>query len=198
MLECLFRDFPTRSIATNTLRLTGCGRGSVSSLVWMFAVFLSMSHDLQALLLPEFSAASYAPMTRLVTRLTTGDFNRDGHLDLVALSQGTNLISMLLGLGGAAFDPPMSYQTLVRPNGIAVGDFNKDEKLDIALSGTGLVVMLGDGQGGFSTSIIVRTNSISSLAAADFNNELLFTRRLEINPLSARHAGGSSIRGPLE
>lgn len=158
-------------MATTSLMWTGWSRVPVSGFVRVFAVWLAMLLNSHALPFPQFSPASNAPTTVSVTRLTTGDLNRDGHADIVALNQGTNLITVLLGVGGGTFNSPMTYQTLKQFSRIEIGDFNNDQKLDIALAGAGLGLALGDGQGAFSTNMLVHTNTISSLTVADFNTD---------------------------
>ncbi len=70
-----------------------------------------------------------------------GDFNGDGKLDLAVASFAQNRVSIALGLAGGGFIPPgpNSFSTVVggnpNPNPIflAVGDFNRDGKPDLAV-----------------------------------------------------------------
>jgi len=67
--------------------------------------------------------------------VAVGDFNGDGKLDLVvahAGSNATNNVSILLGNGDGTFQPAVNYGTGSNPS-VAVGDFNGDGRLDIAV-----------------------------------------------------------------
>jgi hypothetical protein len=64
-----------------------------------------------------------------------GDFNGDRHADLVVVDQNSNTVSVLLGNGDGTFQPKTDYATGATPWGIAVRDFNSDDKLDIAVAG---------------------------------------------------------------
>jgi hypothetical protein len=110
-----------------------------------------------------------------------GDFNSDGELDLaVALNKvngtatGTE-ISVLLGNGNGTFQPAVSYSTGTAPSSVAVGDFNHDGKLDLAVSNSGsadVSVLLGNGDGTFQAALNFATASgPSSVAVGDFNHD---------------------------
>src|SRR5207253_2482849 len=43
--------------------------------------------------------------------VASGDFNKDGHLDLVTANYGSGSVSVLLGNGGGGFAPAVSYAT---------------------------------------------------------------------------------------
>ncbi|MDZ7649147.1 MAG: VCBS repeat-containing protein [Cytophagales bacterium] len=62
------------------------------------------------------------------TDITVGDFNEDGNLDVVTCSESNDNFSLLLGDGtGNLAAPVIAAGDL--PEGIAVGDMNKDERL---------------------------------------------------------------------
>ena len=63
-----------------------------------------------------------------------GDFNGDGHLDLVVGGQQGNTISVLLGDGQGGYQAARSYPTGAAPRAVVVADFDGDGDLDIANS----------------------------------------------------------------
>lgn len=74
--------------------------------------------------------------------LLQGDFNNDGHLDLL---HGTRL---LLGTGTGSFGAPIVAGIPAGGSVGLTGDFNNDNKLDVVSAGTpGLTISLGDGTG---------------------------------------------------
>ncbi|MBZ5704866.1 MAG: choice-of-anchor D domain-containing protein [Acidobacteriia bacterium] len=68
----------------------------------------------------------------------TGDFNGDGKLDLAALcvttESGTGFVSLLLGNGDGSFQTHVDFATGIYPDGMDLGDFNNDGRLDLAVA----------------------------------------------------------------
>ena len=103
----------------------------------------------------------------------SGDFNRDGKLDLVTAN--TNNFSLLLGTGNGGFAPAVNFGTGFPPQTAVTGDFNGDGKLDLIaaqINAGSLAVFLGDGAGGFAapSSMLVNAEPFA-LAAGDFNGD---------------------------
>jgi hypothetical protein len=111
--------------------------------------------------------------------LQTADFNGDGKLDLaisIAAPAGqADVIDIRLGKGDGTFGPPHPF-SLPRNafEGIpAIGDFNQDGKLDMALPSFGTVfVALGNGDGTFTLGASYSNSLVQfSAAAADINGD---------------------------
>jgi VCBS repeat protein/S-layer family protein len=89
----------------------------------------------------------------LPARVRVGDFNEDGHPDMVFSNVNSNNVSLFLGNGMGGFSPPTNFPAGARPLGIRVGDFNEDGNLDIVVSNnvnpSTVSVLLGNGMGGF-------------------------------------------------
>jgi hypothetical protein len=107
-----------------------------------------------------------------------GDFNGDGVLDLALSNFGNNTVGILQGVGDGTFKPLSTTVALAsgaNPAGLAVGDFNGDGQLDLAVaeSGTGSVsILLGKGNGTFSAGQPVKSGgSPNAIAVGDFNGD---------------------------
>ncbi|NUQ61445.1 MAG: VCBS repeat-containing protein [Pirellulales bacterium] len=137
-------------------------------------------------------AASYRSGGNDPTDVATGDFNRDGRLDLAVVDRDKNLVGILLGSGSGAFSAPTTFAAGgVRPNSLIAGDFSGDGILDLAtvnLSTNDVSVLLGNGSGGFAaaTTYACGGSTPISLAAADFNGD----GRLDI---AIAHSGGVGV-----
>jgi hypothetical protein len=94
--------------------------------------------------------------------LALADFNGDGNLDAVVANECTTTVGgcngtvgVLLGRGDGSFQSPVNYSGGSNPSSVAVGDFNGDGKIDVAVvnrgigvtNGDGLKVLLGNGDG---------------------------------------------------
>ena len=115
-------------------------------------------------------------------QLVTGDFNGDGVTDLAAVvipnsasAQGT--VAILLGKADGTFGNPAYFPVGSYPSPLAVGDFNGDHKLDLAVGNTtgnagSVSNLLGKGDGTFSApaNISVGT-SPGSIVATDLNGD---------------------------
>ena len=129
--------------------------------------------------LPNFPATGQQPHA-----ISMGDFNGDGIEDLAIANSGAvttvatgPTVTILLGNGDGNFSSvPTSSATGASPEAIAVGDFNQDGVLDLAVANFGdnnLSILLGNGDGTFTASPSSPAVGIGpvSLAAADFNGD---------------------------
>ena len=112
------------------------------------------------------------------TPLAIGDFNGDGKPDLVVGNFGAgsgNTVSVLLGNGDGTFQAQVTYAVGNGPRPLAVGDFNGDGKLDLAVGNNTdntVSILLGNGNGTFQSQVTYATgNSPYSLAVGDFNGD---------------------------
>jgi len=112
------------------------------------------------------------------TSVATGDFNKDGRMDLVVGNNlGTPTVSVLVGNADGTFSTAVNYPVNSNPIGVAVGDFNKDGKLDIVAisgfgSGSGISLLLGNGDGTFQPFTFFSVSSEpTSIAVGDVNGD---------------------------
>ena len=118
--------------------------------------------------------------------IATADLNGDGNLDLVVFGKVPLTedwgYSVLLGNGDGSFQSPVFYPQNVATGSnfysIVIADFNNDGKPDIAASLGGgasdnqsLVVLLGNGNGTFSSPTYFFDGGASSIESADFNGD---------------------------
>lgn len=130
----------------------------------------------------------YPLATLRISALTTGDFNGDGNLDVVAISYcqdcsglAAKQVSVLLGNGDGTLRAPVQYAVGSGANSVVSGDFNGDGKRDLAVtfsgdtsSPGGVSVLLGNGDGTFQAPINYSLGAFvfpSSIVAADFDSD---------------------------
>ena len=119
--------------------------------------------------------------------LAAGDFNRDGHQDLVVtINDGQVSLSLLTGNGNGTFNPPVNVPNTTGLDSPAVvaTDLDHDGSLDVVIghaigcytapciTGRSISILRGNGDGTFQPSreITVGTG-ISRIAVGDFNRD---------------------------
>ena len=121
----------------------------------------------------NFSAGGSNPVS-----IAVGDFNGDGKQDLAVtldVDPGAGM-TVLLGNGDGSFQSPIYVVQAAYNHYVAVGDFNGDGKLDLAISTlrntTGVSVFLGNGNGTFQPYTVYATQSlVNSIALGDLNGD---------------------------
>jgi len=111
--------------------------------------------------------------------MAVGDINHDGILDIVATDYSSDQIYILLGNGTGGFRTTSVSTTGslgAPPQTVALGDFNHDGSLDIAVyQYYSVAIYTGNGDGTFNGPVLGGIPSMVSvapmLASADFNND---------------------------
>lgn len=124
-----------------------------------------------------FNAPVTVPVSTVASSIATGDFNQDGHPDLVTSNAGLgdHTTSVLLGVGNGSFQTPVIYNTGGAPGAVSVADLNGDNMPDI--------VMLDPAANEFATldGGIESTATLSNIAIIGTG----------IHPVSATYAPGT-------
>ena len=110
--------------------------------------------------------------------ITTDDLNNDNQLDIVVANHGTGTIGIFFGHGNGSFLSQTIYSigSNSKPQFVAVGDLNNDNKLDvIVVDSQNDQVHVFPGSGNESFPVIATYDTLSGsgpfcIAVADFNN----------------------------
>ncbi len=128
-------------------------------------IALNPNHDTVSILLgsgPSIfdQAVEYATGSH-PQALVVADFDQDGKLDLAITngspnSQNGGSVSILLGNGDGTFQSKTDYSVGSNPYGIAIGDFDRDGNVDLAVVNTSsntVSILLSNGDGTFQTKV---------------------------------------------
>jgi len=104
------------------------------------------------------------------------DLNGDGNLDLAVTNENNDTLAVLLVNGDGTFgSASVTSITAVSPVYIAPGDFNGDGKPDLAIANyyasDPITVLLGNGDGTFTSTTSPGGSYAASIASADFNGD---------------------------
>ena len=110
-----------------------------------------------------------------------GDFNGDGREDLIyqvpSATPPSGTTKILLSSGDGTYDAAKTLPFQALQGTTAVGDFNHDGKLDLAVGGSSVTVYLGNGDGTFQAGKTVSGSApgsgsqIEFLLATDLNHD---------------------------
>ena len=108
-----------------------------------------------------------------------GDLNNDSYLDIVVAHQDADSVGVFQGYGNGSFAPQTVYflKKGSHPYSVALGDFNHDDQLDIAVTNYNLDnvdIFFGFGNGSFSNSTAYSTGFGCNpfyVIADDFNHD---------------------------
>ncbi len=109
--------------------------------------------------------------------IALADFDLDSNLDMVVSSTSANNVRVFLGNGTGSFSSSASYSTGYSsyPRAIALGDFNKDNELDMVVadySAGNIAILLGSNGGNFSAATFCSVGANPyGVAVGDVNND---------------------------
>ena len=111
--------------------------------------------------------------------VVTGDLNNDHHLDLVVAYSGVDSIGIFFGYGSTSFADPITYSTGLasHPLALALGHFNNDTYLDIAVANFGthsIAILLAQANGTFPSSptlVLLGPSRPVTVAVGHFNDD---------------------------
>ena len=112
--------------------------------------------------------------------VVVGDFNSDGLQDLAVADYGiypqrANTVSLLLGNGDGTFRAPQAFTVGNGAVGLVIGDFNRDNKQDLAVTNyvdNNVSVLLGNGLGAFQSAGVFAVGAAPwTLVASDLNGD---------------------------
>ena len=130
----------------------------------------------------NFGAASSEDLTTPAepNQVVSGDFDGDTKQDLAFVDVEGNKVIFRRGDGAGGFTAPWTNLNVVTGGGdgpfaLAVGDFNNDGDLDIAVANIysdNVSIFMGGGDGTFSSATVYDVGiNPTSIAAADFNGD---------------------------
>lgn len=110
-----------------------------------------------------FTSARHIAMDDPPFDIISGDFNRDGHVDLATShAAATDSVMIWLGDGHGNFQFSGRFEAGSDPSALGAADFNGDGFLDLATTNGGsnsVTLLFGNGQGRFDNLVLLVNNS---------------------------------------
>lgn len=138
-----------------------------------------------------------------VRTVLSGDFTGDGQADIVVLDPDRNALTLLAASAAGEFSARPPVNAGAGPRRAVAADITQDGHLDVALlDDRGVVVVAGDGTGGFGVPrLVFRNDQLRSIAAADLNEDgrqdlAVVDQRRHSALVLFGEADGSLRRGP--
>ena len=100
--------------------------------------------------------------------MALADFDGDLQLDVVAVNDSANTVSVLIGTGAADFGAPIASPTGAFPVALAVADFDGDGNTDVVTADQAAAtasILFGQGDGSFATPVPYATGAGPSAIA---------------------------------
>ncbi len=160
-----------------------------------------------------FTTKSTSSVSDFPTSIAVGDFNGDGIPDLAVAScaQGggecsgngsPGKVTVLLGNGDGTFTRKSTPSVGTFPTSIAVGDFNGDGIPDLATAnsyggGEAVTVLLGKGDGTFTTAPSPVVGNAGSIAVGDFNGDGIPDLAVGSSPFTVLLGNGDGTFTPV-
>ena len=177
------KNFPCGSSPTGILSGDFNGDGKLDLAVFM-AGNTTASTSAEILILVgngdgTFQAPVATTLTPSALTFAVGDFNGDKKADLIIASSGTTSGAISLqffqGNGDGTFQAGKSIPVSgLKSAHVAVGDFNKDGKLDLAVDAGGVLFLQGQGDGTFvaaTATTPLALGTANNFWVADLNND---------------------------
>jgi hypothetical protein len=127
----------------------------------------------------NFGASVDYPTGLETEAIALGDLDGDGKLDIVVANTGLDdwwSVGVLRGNGDGTFAKEVEFTSGIGPNALALGDVNKDGKLDVvatnSTAGGTVSVLLGKGDGTLADAVDYQIGaSASDVALADVDGD---------------------------